>query len=90
MIALKNIHFGYSRRKPLFMDLSLELKGGHIYGLLGKNGAGKTTLLKNMAGLRFVQAGSCQMFGIDAKRRDPELLRTCISCPKRSGCPTCG
>ena len=45
MISLTNINFGYSKKRLLFENLSLELSRGHIYGLLGKNGAGKTTLL---------------------------------------------
>lgn len=33
------------------MDLTMQVKKGSIYGLLGSNGAGKTTLLKTMAGI---------------------------------------
>ena len=41
MVRIRNLDFGYSRRVPLFQNLSLALDRGHIYGLLGKNGAGK-------------------------------------------------
>jgi len=74
MIELKNMNFAYSKRKTIFEGLSLNIEGGHIYGLLGKNGAGKTTLLKLMTGLRFPQSGSCTVFGMDAKKRRPEML----------------
>ena len=47
MVRIRNLHFGCSRKHPLFQNLSLTLERGHIYGLLGKNGAGKSTLLKN-------------------------------------------
>ncbi len=46
MITIQNLNFSYSKSKPLFLQMDLELKQGHIYGLLGKNGAGKSTLLK--------------------------------------------
>ncbi len=32
-------------------DISLEVKDGSVYGLVGYNGAGKTTLLKNISGI---------------------------------------
>ena len=58
MVRIRNLHFGYSRKRPLFQNLDLTLERGHIYGLLGKNGAGKSTLLKNMVGLAFPDGGS--------------------------------
>ena len=32
-------------------DISLEVKGGELFGLLGPNGAGKTTTLRMIAGI---------------------------------------
>jgi ABC-2 type transport system ATP-binding protein len=39
-------------------DLSLEIKKGEIFGLLGLNGAGKTTTLKTILGLLFPTSGT--------------------------------
>jgi ABC-2 type transport system ATP-binding protein len=66
--------FAYSKNKTIFENLSLNLEGGHIYGLLGKNGAGKTTLLKNIAGLRFPKSGNCKVLGMESKERRAEML----------------
>ena len=63
MVRIRNLHFGYFKKCPLSQNLSLVLERGHIYGLLGKNGAGKSTLFKNIVGLAFPQAGTCEVLG---------------------------
>jgi ABC-type multidrug transport system ATPase subunit len=72
MVHLDRISFGYNRQKPLFENLSLTLKPGHIYGLLGKNGAGKSSLLRNMAGLLFPTSGDnrpfCKSYSLSQKK----------------------
>jgi len=74
MVDIQGLSFYYNQNKTLFNDLELKLQPGNIYGLLGKNGAGKTTLLKLIAGLLFPQKGKCQIFGMDAQKRLPEVL----------------
>jgi ATP-binding cassette subfamily F protein uup len=49
---------GFGGRRPLFTDLSLELRAGERVGLIGPNGAGKSTLLKILAGLEEADAGT--------------------------------
>lgn len=82
MVHLHNLSFGYSKKKLLFEQLSLQLDRGHIYGLLGKNGAGKSTLLKNMIGLAFPQAGTCQINGLSAAQRLPAMLEDLYFLPE--------
>lgn len=82
MVRIRNLHFGYSRRFPLFQNLTLSLDRGHIYGLLGKNGAGKTTLLKNIVGLAFPWAGSCLVDGQPAAARLPRVLEDLFFLPE--------
>lgn len=44
--------------RPLFSELSLDLRAGERVGLIGPNGAGKSTLLKILAGLEEADDGS--------------------------------
>lgn len=74
MVNIENLSFAYGRKRKLFEHLNLKLKGGHIYGLLGKNGAGKSTLLKAITGLVFPQNGSCCINGINTSLRLPAMV----------------
>ncbi|WP_106766735.1 ABC transporter ATP-binding protein [Paenibacillus faecalis] len=53
-------------------DVSLEVKKGRIYGLLGKNGAGKTTIMKSILGLVFPSSGEIYIKGrsVDYKNKE--------------------
>jgi len=82
MIEIKDLTFGYSKRKTLFENLSLSLKPGHIYGLLGKNGAGKSTLIKNIAGLAFPQEGRCSINSRESTKRSPDFLEDFFLIPE--------
>ncbi|MET3979183.1 ABC-2 type transport system ATP-binding protein [Mucilaginibacter sp. UYP25] len=76
MIQFQNLSFGYSPKKLLYQNLTLEIQSGSIYGLLGKNGAGKSTLLKNMAGTLFPVGGSVIVNGMVPQTRKPSFLQT--------------
>lgn len=54
--------------RPAVDGLNLEIASGELYGLLGANGAGKTTTLRMVTGLLKPDAGSVEIFGIDALR----------------------
>lgn len=46
------------RKKPILSEVSLSLKGGNIYGFVGKNGSGKTMLFRALSGLMSIDSGS--------------------------------
>ena len=50
ILECKNLTKKFGRKTALD-DVSLQLKSGKIYGLLGENGSGKTTWMKLIAGL---------------------------------------
>ncbi len=88
MVELKNLDFAYSKKKPLFRQLDMELLPGNIYGLLGRNGAGKTTLLKIMTGLVFPGSGSCNVLGEEPQKRIPDYLEDICFIPEEYHLPS--
>lgn len=73
MVNIQNLSFRYGK-KTVLTDISLELEGGKIYGLLGENGVGKTTLLKLISGLQKPASGTCKVFGEKPFSRTPSFL----------------
>lgn len=82
MIDIQNVTFGYQRAVKIFENLSLELKPGCIYGLLGKNGTGKSTLLYLITGLLRAQQGKITFEGNDVSLRLPATLQELFLIPE--------
>ena len=64
IINIDNICKNYKTLKALD-NLSLEIKKGELFGLLGVNGAGKTTLIKILCGLTKKTSGSVIINGFN-------------------------
>jgi len=46
-------------------QVSLQVKRGRVFGLVGANGAGKTTLIKHLLGRLKAESGTVRVFGFD-------------------------
>lgn len=88
MVEFIDMHFSYSRKKPLFEGINLHLKAGNVYGLLGKNGVGKTTMLKLMSGLLFADAGQCQLMSFNPRNRKVGFLSSFFYVPDEISLPS--
>ena len=62
IIETKSIGKNYGKFAAV-SDLSMQVKKGDIYALVGQNGAGKTTLLKMVCGLTPLSTGELGLFG---------------------------
>jgi ABC-2 type transport system ATP-binding protein len=62
ILKAANISKLYSKHKALD-KVSIEIKRGMIYGLIGENGAGKSTFMRVIMGLITIDEGSIELFG---------------------------
>jgi ABC-2 type transport system ATP-binding protein len=70
----------YGKRFAL-AGVSLEVRAGEAFGLVGANGAGKTTLIKCLLDLCAYEGGSIEIFGMSA--RLPAARRRLAYVPER-------
>ncbi|MGX7263219.1 ATP-binding cassette domain-containing protein [Enterococcus crotali] len=62
VLALKNVRKNFGKEEVL-KGVSMEVKKGDIYGLVGRNGSGKTTIMKLVAGLSEQTSGEIVLLG---------------------------
>ncbi len=56
-------------------DVSFDVAGGEIFGLLGPNGSGKTTTVECLQGLRRPDEGTLSVFGFDPRAEPAQVRR---------------
>jgi len=62
-------------------DLSLNIKKGNVFGILGPNGSGKTTTLSIVTGIIHANQGDFQWFGEKPKPSSYQRIGTLIETP---------
>lgn len=62
ILSLKNVTKKFGRQLVLD-NVSLDVKKGDIYGLIGRNGSGKTTIMKVIADLSKETYGQITLLG---------------------------
>ncbi len=58
MLSIRQVHFSYSEQKTVLHGISIDLKPGEVFGIVGASGGGKSTLLKIIAGLLDASKGA--------------------------------
>jgi len=65
------------KRKPVVAinDVSIRIRRGEIYGVLGANGSGKSTLIRLVSTLLTLDTGRVEVFGRDIERDEMAVKR---------------
>ena len=87
MIKTERLTFGYKANRRVLNDITLELREGHIHGLLGCNGIGKTTLLKLICGIMRPNSGEVRVDGLDPMARTPQMFSELMIIPEEFDLP---
>lgn len=74
-ISFRNVSFEYESGRPILKNLSFDVTGGHMFGIVGKTGAGKSTIINLMARLYDVTGGEITIDGVPIKRIPTKDLR---------------
>ncbi|MGN9810665.1 ATP-binding cassette domain-containing protein [Micromonospora sp. BQ11] len=73
VIEVTNLHERY-RDQAAVRDVSLTVRAGEVFDILGPSGVGRTTTVVCVAGLRVPDGGGVSVLGLDP-RRDAGRLR---------------
>jgi len=63
ILIIRNLSFGYEKRREILSDVNLSLKEGEILGILGASGIGKSSLLRIISGLEVPNQGEIILEG---------------------------
>jgi len=80
VLSIKNISKRYGKIQAV-NGLSLDVKKGQVFGILGPNGSGKTTTLSVILDLIRANSGSFQWFGHDPDKESRKRIGSVIESP---------
>jgi ABC-2 type transport system ATP-binding protein len=86
-VDVKNITKHYGPLKAL-NDISLQVKKGEIYGLLGPNGSGKTTMIKCLTGQIKPTQGTISVLNIDVIKNSIKIREFVGIIPEQENPPS--
>lgn len=73
VLSVKNLKKSYKDLVAV-NNLSLEVKRGEIFGLLGQNGAGKSTTIECILGTKSIDQGSISLLGMNPTKERKKLF----------------
>ena len=76
-LSIKNLVKNFGPKRAVD-TISIELKPGAFYGLLGANGAGKTTTMRMVAGLLAQDLGTISVYGQDTLE-NPRAVKSMVA-----------
>ncbi len=67
-VTFEHVSYGYNPGEPVLSDISFEVSGGEVIGIIGPSGAGKSTLVQLLLQLRRPDEGRYLLNGVPADR----------------------
>jgi ATP-binding cassette subfamily B protein len=78
-ISFQNVDFRYTPGASLALNgVTINIRPGTIYGIMGRSGSGKTTITRLLQGLNMSYEGIIKIDGMDLREMDLRHLRTSI------------
>ena len=74
-VELKEVSFEYEVGRPIIKDISLRVKAGQMFGIVGKTGAGKSTIIHLISRLYDPTNGEILIDGVNVKEIKNHDLR---------------
>lgn len=78
IVELQRVSYSHDPQTPIIKEITLAVRPGRLYAIVGRSGIGKTTLLNLLLGYYYPSGGCVLVDGIDTRKIDPESLRACI------------
>ncbi|WKX90011.1 hypothetical protein Q1695_009110 [Nippostrongylus brasiliensis] len=78
-IEIKDVHFGYTKGKPILNGLTMSIPAGKKVAIVGGSGSGKSTLVRLLYRLYDSESGSIKINGLDIQDVTLDSLRKVIS-----------
>jgi ATP-binding cassette subfamily B protein len=67
-LGFDHVSYAYRAGQPVLADVTFEVNGGEVVGVIGPSGAGKSTLVSLLLRLRLPQEGSYLVNGVPAEQ----------------------
>lgn len=68
VLDVSNVSVSYDGKRNVIEDISITIKAGTCFGLIGLNGVGKTTFIKTILGLRQPDDGAVLICGVNTAK----------------------
>lgn len=78
-LAFAHVGYAYRPGQPILSEISFEVNGGEVIGVIGPSGAGKSTLVQLLLRLRLPDEGSYLVNGTPAERFSQEDWHTRVA-----------
>lgn len=77
-IKIENLNFSYNSDKKTLNSVSLEIKAGEKFGIIGPSGSGKSTLLLHLNGVLQAECGKISIGDLELNKKNLSEIRKIV------------